>query len=107
MLFRDDYFFLSNFYPCQMELELDGKTCRFGNSEAAFQAQNPEIADKFSQVKGLEAKRLGAAITITTPDWDNYRLYAMAKALCAKFSQNRGLYIMLTCIKDDIVEDNY
>lgn len=37
--FRDEYFFLSNFYP--HELYFHGMT--FHNSEAAFQAMKPRI----------------------------------------------------------------
>lgn len=47
MLMKDKYFFLSTFYPCDIELEINGKQCRFKSAEAAFQAQkNPEVADR-------------------------------------------------------------
>ncbi len=52
MQFKGDYFFLSNFYPCNIELELDGKVCKFTSAEAAFQAQkNLSVADKFALIK--------------------------------------------------------
>lgn len=108
MQFKNDYFFLSNFYVCNIELELGGKICKFTNSEAAFQAQkNLEVADKFALIKPLQAKKLGNDLVITTPNWDTYRLIAMGKALQAKFSQNKGLLVALRCVKDEIVEDNY
>lgn len=107
MIFKDNYFFLSNFYPCNIELELNGKVCKFINSEAAFQAQkNLAIADKFSRIKGLEAKRIGKELNITTPDWDHYRLYAMANALNGKF-KNKLLLVQLKSVDEPIVEDNY
>lgn len=108
MQFRDNYWFLSNFYICNIQLELEGKKCHFTSAEAAFQAQkNLSVCDKFALIKPLEAKKLGAKIKVTTPDWDSYRLYAMANALHAKFDQNKGLLIALKCIKDEIVEDNF
>lgn len=107
MLFKDKYFFLSNFYICPITLELNNKTCIFCNSEAAYQAQkNVQIADKFSKIKGLEAKRIGEDLIITTPNWEEYKLYAMAKALNAKF-QNKSLLFELKQIKEDIIHDNY
>jgi len=107
MLFKDEYFFLSTFYPVPITLIIDGKECKFLNVEAAYQAQkNPAIADRFSQVKGLEAKRMDDRLIITVPDWDNYKLFAMANALHAKFS-NKFLFSKLKAIKEDIIHDNY
>ena len=107
MLFKDEYFFLSTFYPVPITLIIDGKECKFLNVEAAYQAQkNPAIADRFSQVKGLEAKRMDDKLIITVPDWDNYKLFAMANALHAKFS-NKFLFSKLKAIKEDIIHDNY
>ena len=69
MIFKDNYFFLSTFYTCPIYLNIDGKECRFNNVEAAYQAQKvPEIADRFSQVKGLEAKRMEGRLKISRPD---------------------------------------
>lgn len=107
MLFKDDYFFLSTFYIVPITLEINGKECKFTNVEAAYQAQkNPEIADRFSQVKGLEAKRMDDTLKITVLDWDNYKLFAMANALHAKFT-NKLLFARLKTIKEDIIHDNY
>lgn len=107
MLFKDKYFFLSTFYTSPITLTIGGKECRFLNVEAAYQAQkNPDIADRFSQIKGLEAKRMDDKLIITVPDWDNYRLFAMANALNAKFD-NRILFSQLKAIKEDIIHDNY
>lgn len=107
MLMKDKYFFLSNFYPCFIELEINGKLCEFNNAEAAFQAQrNPEIANRWSQIKPLEAKRLGDEIITTVPDWEHYQLYAMAKALNAKF-KNKILFSQLLLVDKEIVNDNY
>ena len=70
MVFKDEYFFLSTFYTIPITLEIAGKECKFLNVEAAYQAQkNPQIADKFSQVKGLEAKRMDDKLKITFLIW--------------------------------------
>lgn len=107
MLFKDDYFFLSTFYTCPICLTIDGKECRFTNVEAAYQAQKvPEIADRFSQVKGLEAKRMEGRLKISRKDWDTYHLFAMANALHAKF-ESTYLRALLKAIKDPIIHDNY
>lgn len=107
MIFKDDYFFLSTFYISPITLLIDGKECKFTNVEAAYQAQKvPEIADKFSQIKGLEAKRMENKLRITRANWEEYSLYAMANALQSKFS-NKILYAQLKAIKDPIINDNY
>ena len=107
MIFKDDYFFLSTFYICSIELNIDGKDCKFTNVEAAYQAQKvPEIADHFSQIKGLEAKRMEGKLRITQNNWEEFRLYAMANALHSKFS-NKILYARLCAIKEPIIHDNY
>lgn len=107
MLFKDKYFFLSNFYPCAVTLLIRDKILSFKNSEAAYQAQkNEALAENFILLKGLEAKKLGENLKITTSDWDTYRLYAMARALNSKF-KNPVLMSQLKQIKENIVEDNY
>lgn len=106
MLFKDDYFFLSNFYPCDVSLNINGNNLTFKNSEAAFQAQkNYELADKFIFMKGLEAKDYGNKIPITTPNWKEYELFAMAFALNSKFS-NAALFLKLKSITETIQNTN-
>lgn len=107
MIFKNEYNFLNNFYICPITLNIGGKECKFCNVEAAYQAQKiPEIADKFSQIKGLEAKRMDDKLKITVPNWKEYHLFAMANALHAKF-ENKFLFNMLKTIKEDIIHDNY
>jgi len=45
-------------------------------------------------------------LKITVSDWDNYKLFAMANALHAKFN-NKILFAHLRAIKEDIIHDNY
>lgn len=107
MIFKDKYFFLSTFYISPISITIGDKECMFTNVEAAYQAQKvPEIADKFTQVKGLEAKRMEGKLKITHPDWENYKLYAMANALHAKF-KNPLLLVQLKAIEGPILNENY
>ena len=107
MIMKNKYFFLSNFYPCTIDLQINGKTLIFKSTEAAFQAQkNYELAEKFCLLEPLEAKRFGKKIPITTENWDVYRLYAMAKVLNIKF-KDPELFLKLKEVKEEIVEDNY
>ena len=107
MIMKDKYFFLSNFYPCLVHINIEGKEILFQNAEAAFQAQkNAELAPHFALLQAWEAKKLGKGIAITTPNWNTYRLTAMAKALHSKFSDPK-LMEMLQDVNEEIVEDNY
>ena len=63
MIFKDKYFFLSTFAPCSIQLNIEGRIINFNNAEAAFQgSKNPDLAEKFSLLSGLEAKKLGEKI---------------------------------------------
>ena len=89
MEFKDNYFFLSNFYTCK--LTYDGLT--YFNSEAAFQAQktldrNERI--KFTAVRPGEARRLGRQLKLRT-DWDYIKVSIMYDVCLAKFQQNPEL----------------
>ena len=107
MLMKDEYFFLSNFYPSDVVVEIEGKKLLFKNAEAAYQAQkNYSVAEKFCLLSASEAKKLGRKVPLTTEPWNTERLYAMAKVLHSKF-QNYGLLFMLKLVKGEIVEDNY
>lgn len=107
MIFKDKYFFLSNFYPCDVTIEINGEKIKYKNAEAAYQAQkNYSVADKFVLLSGAEAKKLGSQIPITTECWNTEKLYAMAKVLHSKFT-HYGLLFMLKLVKEEIIEDNY
>lgn len=83
MRFKREYYFLSNFYPC--EINYDGRV--FKNAEAAFQSAkciNEADKDKFCDLNGKEAKRLGRKVNII-PDWDKERLLVMKRVIKAKF----------------------
>ena len=84
--FREEYQFLSNFYPAR--LTFDGVS--YDNSEAAFQAQkciDPAQRAEFSHLYATVAKRKGRKVALR-PDWEQVKLPLMEKILYAKFSQN-------------------
>lgn len=84
--FREEYEFLSNFYPTK--IAFDGIV--YFNSEAAYQAQKclyPKERMLFARLSSDEAKRLGQKVT-RRPDWDEVKLGIMEKIVFEKFTQN-------------------
>ena len=87
--FREEYEFLSNFYPTKVVF--DG--IAYFNSEAAYQAQkcfNPEERMCFVRLSSDEAKRLGQKVKRRT-DWDEVKCSIMEKIVYEKFTQNPTL----------------
>lgn len=87
--FREEYEFLSNFYPTKLSFE--GIT--YYNSEAAYQAQKCLLQTdrlQFALLSADEAKRLGQKLEIR-PDWDEIKYDIMEKVVYAKFTQNPAL----------------
>lgn len=104
--FRDEYFFLSNFYP--VEIKLDGIV--YPNAEAAFQAQKTmdvEEHRKFSMLKNpVQAKRLGRKVKLRD-DWEEVKLDIMTEVVSQKFLQHPHLIEMLLQTGDEeLVEGN-
>lgn len=104
--FREEYEFLSNFYPSKVFF--DGIT--YYNSEAAYQAQkclNPEERRNFSNLSSDEAKRLGQKVEMR-PDWDKVKFGIMEQVVYAKFTQNPSLAQNLLDTGDKVLkEGNY
>ena len=87
--FTGAFDFLSNFYPCRVEI--DG-IC-YGNAEAAFQAQKCKNASDraaFADLSAVKAKRKGRQVALR-PDWDKVRLQVMEHVVRAQFRQNQLL----------------
>lgn len=111
MVFRDEYYFLSNMYPCTVTMSMNGKTYTFPCSESAFQAAKcPPQAYLFATgpknkyPDGFKAKKGGRNVPLR-PDWEQIKLHVMAEALHAKFS-NPQLEAKLVSITGPIVEEN-
>jgi len=100
MFMQNEYFFLSNMYPC--EVTYNGHT--FQNSEAAYQAQKDlSRVSEFEGITGKESKRLGRHVKMR-PDWDSVKLEIMEDILRAKFS-NPELAKKLKAVNVPIVEE--
>ncbi len=103
--FRNNYFFLSNFYKAPVIF--DG--IRYENNEAAFQAQkclDPAERKMFSGMNPSDAKKMGRHIKLR-PDWEDVKVDLMSKIVYAKFTQNPYLAAKLLDTKDEeLVEGN-
>ena len=104
MFMRNNFAFLSNYYPCTVEYE----GLVYNSSEAAFQAQ--KVIDKnkkkdFCNIPPNEAKRLGRRIHLRK-DWESVKDQIMYEIVKAKFSQNKDFKDLLLQVKEPIVEDN-
>jgi len=92
--FKDKHFFLSNFYPCT--INLDGIV--FPSAEHAFQAhkcQNKEDLMRIINAKSpSEAKRLGRQVSLR-PYWEDIKEFVMLRVVKAKFTQNADLQVKL------------
>lgn len=103
--FRDDYYFMSNFYP--FKLIYNG--IEYQNTEAAFQAQKckylPE-RNQFSKLSPSEAKRLGRRIELR-PDWEQVKDGIMFDIVLTKFSSDEYLaYKLLETGEEVLMEGN-
>lgn len=85
--FDGEYFFLSNFYPCEVTYE--GIT--YQSSEEAFQAQKTLDIEKRKTFVGVgsgQAKRMGRGLTDLRSDWEEVKDNIMMGIVWAKFNQN-------------------
>lgn len=91
--FSGKYQFLSNFYPCTIQMNILGETFVFMNAEAAFQAHkcvNPDEIKQFTEMTGKQAKRAGRKVKLRS-DWENVKDKIMEDVVNAKFDQNSDL----------------
>ena len=104
MIFRNEYWFLSNMYP--VEIECAG--LKFSCVESAFQAYkcaDREDMKKFVGLDGFEAKRLGRKVQMRQ-DWEKVKNIVMYRLVFQKFNRNPLLKIQLKSIKGVIEEEN-
>lgn len=103
--FRNEYFFLSNFYEAPVIFD----NIRYRNNEAAFQAQKCIYINerkKFSELDPSAAKKLGRRVKLR-PDWEDVKVDLMRKIVFAKFTQNPNLTVDLLNTKDEeLIEGN-
>ena len=103
--FRGKYFFLSNFYP--VEVDFDGFT--FQNNEAAFQAMKTLDRGKraeFTRLDPSSAKRKGRQVRLRK-DWEEVKDQLMYEICLSKFNQNEDLKRKLLQTKGiELIEGN-
>ena len=101
--FRDDYFFLSNFY--EAPVTYDGITYR--SNEAAFQAQKTldrAARARFAEMDPATAKKAGRRVSLR-PDWEDVKVGVMREIVRAKFTQNDDLKAALRATGDAPLEE--
>lgn len=101
--FKNEYFFLSNFYPVQIVID----NITYGSVEHAYVAMKTldvEIRKKISQIdRPSGVKKFGRTIQLRS-DWDHVKLPLMMGLLCIKF-QNPELKLMLKSTGSDYLEE--
>lgn len=105
MIFRGEYFFLSNFYPSP--IKYNGHL--FPTAEHAYQASKALNEEDFLKVLNAntpaEAKKLGRSIK-KVDNWEEKKVIIMKEILEEKFSDT-SLKNMLLKVEGTIVEENF
>ena len=104
MIFRDNFYFLSNMYPCKVNYRGTEYTC----AESAFQAQKcTKESEKlmFNNINGFDAKKIGRKVSLKS-NWEKEKLSIMEEIVRSKFIQNPSLAEKLIGIEGVIQEDN-
>lgn len=104
--FKDEYFFLSNFYPA--EFTYNGIT--YQNSESAFQSMkttDESVRQRFSRFSPSQAKEVGRKVELRK-DWEEIKEKVMYEVCKAKFEQNKTLkQWLLNTGKEHLEEGNH
>lgn len=105
--FTGDYWFLSNFYPCQIK---DPSGLTWPSAEHLFQGcKTHSRRDREAirtAVSPSDAKQLGRRVRLR-PDWEQVKKSIMLKVVLAKFEQNPDLAVLLDATYgEELVEGN-
>ena len=104
--FKNQYFFLSNFY----EYPIYYNKLVFCNAEAAFQAQkviNEKDQYKFINLNASQARKLGKTVQLRK-DWEEIKDNVMYEIVKRKFTINKELQQKLLETKEKkLVEGNW
>lgn len=103
--FKGENYFLSNFYPCDIEYE--GR--HYASVECAYQAAktlDDNVRYRFTMSSSVEAKRLGRRVQLRD-NWDTIKYNIMYELLKLKF-KNKELKSKLLATGDAYLEEgNY
>lgn len=105
--FSGEYRFLSNFYPCSVELDGDVYT----SVEHAYQAAKTFDIEERTVLRTTGpaniVKKLGKRVTMR-PDWDTVKVCVMANLVWQKFTNNTDLQAkLLSTGNKELVEGNW
>lgn len=102
--FKDEHFYLSNFFEAPVIFSMDGEGVTFNTNEAAFQAakfhamNNPDKETRQNYVHQVanaptpsKAKYAGRAVDIDLDVWHSMRDQVMREVVFQKFLQHPGL----------------
>lgn len=100
--FKKDNFFLSNFSPSEITVNINSIQCKFYNSEALYQfgkaylMKDIELMNQIMNCKNpKEAKKLSYKVKLNKKVWDNYKFNWMYNIVKLKFSQNLKYQVLL------------
>lgn len=103
--FVDQYRFLSNFYPCNIEYE----GVKHRSTETAYQAAKTDIVKekyKIALMTAGESKRYARTLKLR-PDWEEVKLKVMEDLVRQKFTNNRHLKeSLLMTGEQELIEGN-
>ena len=100
--FRNNKYFLSNFYECKIKYE----GIEYPSVENAYQASKTNDIEKkkeFTNIKPIEAKRLGRQLKIRN-DFEKNKKHIMTKLVEIKFN-NKDLKLKLINTGDELLEE--
>jgi N-glycosidase YbiA len=104
--FGEDYWFLSNFFPC----EVTYKGVTYPTTEHAFQAMKTKDKKLRKEIAALKspngAKYVGRTLTIRS-DWEDIKFDVMEDLLRLKFSKPYFSEKLLATGKRDLIEGNW
>lgn len=104
-MFRDDYWFLSNFYHAPLTY----KGIEYPSVECAYQAQKTDdvtLKRKFASISSKEAKQLGRQIKPPV-DWYDKNVQIMTELLRLKFENPYLKQKLLNTGNELLIENNY
>jgi len=105
--FTKDFFFLSNFFPCEVVYE----GIKYPSSEHAYQASKTLDLDERKRIVALstasESKKAGRKVVLRD-DWEQVKDNVMTNIVSAKFNQNSILKdCLLLTENEELVEGNW
>lgn len=103
--FRDDFRFLSNFYPCEY-LQISGYGTEYPTVEHYYQAAKTAVKEERDVILGTpypdEVKKIAKTVTLRK-GWEQAKLTVMFLGVLSKFEQNEYLRKKLLATGDRLL----